>query len=232
MKQVLLVILLFAGAAPLGAQTIDVGHPPPRSPYRDLEYKQEASLFGGYYLAGKDPAGVAPQSGPMVGIRYEVSVGGPAQIVAKLSRVMSDRQVINPVEPQTARDLGVQSWPVYLADFGMSLNLTGQRSYRGIVPVVYTGVGLVSDLNKQIEEDPFNLGTTFAFSVAGGLRFVTSDRFHVRADVGTWFYQMEYPEAYYGVTSDNTSFLESDQARKFWKRNFGFTLGGSYQLFR
>jgi hypothetical protein len=232
MKQVLLAILVAAGAAPLGAQTVDVGHPPPRSPYRDLEYKQEAGVFGGYYLAGKDPAGVAPRSGPMFGIRYEVSVGGPAQIVAKLARVMSERQVINPVEPQNARDLGIQSWPLYLADFGMSLNLTGQRSWRGIVPVVYGGIGLASDIGKDVEEDPFKLGTTFAFSLSTGLRFVTGQRFHVRADAGTTFYQMEYPSAYYGVTSDNTSFLDSDQATKFWKRNFGFTLGGSYQLFR
>ena len=38
-------------AAPLAAQ---VGHVPQRSPYIDLEYRQEASLFGGYYNAGTD----------------------------------------------------------------------------------------------------------------------------------------------------------------------------------
>jgi hypothetical protein len=102
----------------------------------------------------------------MVGFRYEVNVGGPAQLVARLSHVRSERQVINPVEPTTGRDLGIQAWPLYLADFGLSLNLTGQRSYRGIVPVIYTGIGLASDLGKEIEEDPYKLGTTFAFSVA------------------------------------------------------------------
>jgi hypothetical protein len=232
MKQVLLVIALAAVALPLGAQGVDVGYPPPRSPFRDLEFKQEATVFGGYYLAGKDPAGIALQSGPMFGIRYEVGVGGPAQIVARISHVRSERLVVNPVEPAATRNLGVQKWPLYLADFGMSLNLTGQRSWRGVVPIAYAGVGLASDLNKKVDEDPYRLGTTFAFSLAGGLRIVPGGRFQMRADVGTWLYQIKYPDQYYALTSDNTTVLESDQAKNFWKRNLGFTLGGSYLLFR
>lgn len=231
MKQALLALALLVAPAHLVAQ-VDVGYPPPRSPFRDLEFKQEATVFGGYYIAGKDPAGVAPQSGPMAGIRYEVTVGGPAQIVARLARVMSERRVIDPLQPVASRDLGVQDWPLYLVDVGMSLNLTGQRSYRGVVPVIYAGVGLASDLDKQVDEDPYNLGTAFAFSATGGLRFVPGGRFQMRADVGTWLYQIKYPTAYYGITSDNTSVLESDQAKNFWKRNFGLTLGASYLLFR
>ena len=230
MKQALLALILCA--APLSAQQVDVGYPPPNSPFRDLEYKQELTAFGGYYLAGKDAGRVAPRSAPMGGIRYEVSVGGPAQLVARLARVNSERRVVNPVEPAASRELGIQSWPIYLVDVGLSLNLTGQRSYHGIVPVIYTGLGLASDLDKKVDEDPYNLGTTFAFSLAGGLRFVPGGRFQMRADAGTWFYQIKYPTAYYGVTSDNTSVLESDQAKNFWKRNLGFTLGASYLLFR
>lgn len=232
MKQVLFGLVFVAFAAPAAAQGVDVGYPPPRSPFRDLEFKQEATAFGGYYLAGKDPAGVAPRSGPMAGIRYEVGVGGPAQIVARLARVMSERRVINPLEPRATRELGVQDWPLYLVDVGMSINLTGQRSYHGMVPIIYTGIGLASDLDKQVEEDPFNLGTTFAFSVAGGLRFVPGGRFQARADVGTWFYQVKYPTAYYGVTSDNSTVLDADQEKNLWKRNLGLTLGVSYLLFR
>lgn len=231
MKQALLMFAAGLIAAPAAAQ-VDVGYPPPASPFRDLEFKQEASVYGGYFLAGKDPAGVAPQSGPMIGIRYEVSVGGPAQIVFRMARVSSERHVINPFEPRDTRDLGVQSWPIYLTDLGFSINLTGQRSWHGVVPVIYTGVGLASDLDKQVDEDPFNLGTTFAFSLGGGLRIVPGGRFQVRADAGTWVYQIKYPTAYYGTTSDNTSVLPDDQTKNFWKRNFGLTIGASYLLFR
>ncbi len=232
MKQVLLAFIFSVAAVSAGAQGVDVGHQPGSSPYSDLDYKQEASVVGGYFLAGKDPAGVAPRSGPMVGVRYEVGVGGPAQVVVRLSHVRSERQVINPVEPRASRDLGIQSWPLYLADLGMSINLTGQRSYRGVVPVIFTGIGLASDLGKKVEEDPYKFGTTFAFSLSGGLRFVPGGRLQMRADIGTWFYQIKYPTEYYALTSDNTAFLESDQAKNFWKSNLGLTLGGSYMLFR
>lgn len=231
MRQVLLALGLVVLAVPASAQ-VDVGYPPPKSPYRDLEFKQEATAFGGYFIAGKDPAGAAPQNGPMAGIRYEVAVGGPAQFVFRAARISSERRVIDPAQPVASRDLGTQSWPVYLVDLGLSLNLTGQRSFHGIVPVVYTGVGVATDLDKQVEEDPFNLGTTFAFSLAGGLRIVPGGRFQLRADAGTYIYQIKYPTAYYALTSDNTSVLEAKQAKNFWKRNFGLTLGASYLLFR
>lgn len=231
MKQALLVLAAGLIAVPAAAQ-VDVGYPPPASPFRDLEFKQEASVYGGYFMAGRDPAGVAPQSAPMVGIRYEVSVGGPAQVVFRMARVSSERHVINPLEPRETRDLGVQSWPIYLTDIGFSINLTGQRSWHGVVPLIYTGVGLASDLDKQVDEDPFNLGTTFAFSLGGGVRIVPGGRFQLRADAGTWVYQIKYPTAYYGTTSDNTSVLSEDQTKNFWKRNFGLTIGASYLLFR
>jgi hypothetical protein len=183
-------------------------------------------------MAAKDPAGAAPTSAPMEGLRYELVVGGPAQLVFRLARVNSERNVINPLEPRATRNLGVQSWPIYLTDLGFSLNLTGQRSWHGVVPVISGGIGLASDLDKQDDDDPFNLGTTFAFSFGAGLRIVPGGRFQLRADAGTWMYEYEYPSTYYATTSDNTTVLDQKQAKKFWKKNLGLTLGASYLLFR
>ena len=59
------VTLLFA--LPVAAQ---VGHEPASSPYTDLEYKQEFTALFGYSRAQKDPAGVAPQSAPLVGLPW------------------------------------------------------------------------------------------------------------------------------------------------------------------
>jgi hypothetical protein len=168
----------------------------------------------------------------MEGIRYEATVGGPAQIYARLARVNSQRNVIDPTAPAATRQLGSQSWPVYLFDAGLSLNLTGQRTFHGVVPVVTAGGGLVSDLDKSVDADPFNLGTTFAFSFGAGLRMVPGGRFQVRADIGTYMYQLKYPTQYYVAATDNTAVLPEKQAKNFWKRNGAFTLGVSYLLFR
>lgn len=232
MKQLLFAFLFVAVAMPAAAQSVDVGYSPPKSPFRDLEYHQELTFFGGYLSAAKDPAGAAPKAAPMEGIRYEVAVGGPAQIFARLARINSERNVIDPTLPAATRQLWSQSWPVYLVDAGISLNLTGQRTFHGVVPVVSSGVGLVSDLDKAVDADPFNLGTTFAFSFGAGLRMVPGGRFEVRADVGTYLYQIKYPTGYYVAASDNTAVLPQNQAKSFWKRNGAFTLGVSYLLFR
>jgi len=231
MKQMLSVFALALIAVPAAAQ-IDVGYPPQRSPFRDLEFRQEATLFGGYFLAGQDPAGVAPQSGPLAGIRYEVNVGGPAQLVARFATVMSERNVIDPTLPRASRNLGTQSWPIYIADAGLSLNLTGQRTWHGVVPVIHAGLGVASDAGKKVDADPFRIGTTFALAFAGGVRVVPGGRFQLRADVGTYMYQVKYPTAYYVLSSDNTAVLDDSQARNFWKSNPTFTVGVSYLLFR
>ena len=66
-RAVLLALAL--AAAPLGAQTptVDVGHTPAESPYRDVLWKQETTVFSGYYSAASDPAGPMPASTSVTG---------------------------------------------------------------------------------------------------------------------------------------------------------------------
>jgi len=82
MKQALFVVGFMTIATTAGAQ-VSVGYPPQDSPYRDLEYHSELTAFGGWFRPASDPAGVAPRGGPMGGIRYEINVGGPVQLVAR-----------------------------------------------------------------------------------------------------------------------------------------------------
>lgn len=231
MKQTLFVFGFITIATAAGAQ-VSVGYPPERSPYRDLEYHQEFTAFGGYFNAADDPAGVAPKAAPMAGVRYEVTVGGPMQLVARFAEAFSDRNVIDPTKPLASRNLGSRTWPVYLVDFGLSLNLTGQRSWHGIVPVTFAGVGVAADGGRKVEEDPYKLGTTFAISYGAGLRFVPGGRFQIRADAGTYMYQIKYPAGYFIKASDDTQVLPDSQSKSFWKRNGAYTLGASYLLFR
>jgi hypothetical protein len=231
MKQALFVFGFVTIATTAGGQ-VSVGYPPQNSPYRDLEYHSELTAFGGYFSPASEPAGVAPRGGPMGGIRYEVNVGGPVQLVARFARASSERNVIDPTKPEATRSLGSVPWPVYLADVGFSLNLTGQRSWHGVVPVTFLGAGVASDGGKKIEADPYRLGTTFAISYAAGLRFVPGGRFQIRADAGTYMYQIKYPAGYYIKPTEGTQVLPDSQAKSFWKRNQAYTLGISYLLFR
>ena len=210
----------------------EVGYPPTRSPFRDLEYRHELTLFGGYYAAGKDPAGVAPQSGPMLGVRYDANVGGPVALFLRASYVASERRPVDPTQPADSRDLEVRSWPLYITDFGLSLNVTGQKSYRRMVPVVSVGIGFAADGNKSVPEDPFRFGTVFAFTYGAGVRFVPGGRFQIRLGADGYFYRLRYPSGYYVPASDGTTVVSADQARNFWKNNAALTVGASFLFFR
>jgi hypothetical protein len=209
-----------------------VGHLPESSPYRDFETSQEFTFFGGHYKAGKDPIGVAPRDGPMFGIRYQIHVGGPAFLVAKWSHVNTDRFAIDPTLGGTARQLGKHNVAVNLFDIDLALNLTGQKSFHHIVPVVNFGAG-VATCGCTVDPDPYAFGTPFAFSFGGGLRFVPGGRFQLTLDWNDYLYQLKYPTQYFLIPSTGgTAAVTGDQARSFWKNNRALTLGASLLFFR
>lgn len=209
-----------------------VGYPTNQSPFTDLQYRQELTIFGGQFKAGTEPAAVAPRSGPMVGARYEITVGGPAQLYVRGSRVFSERLALDPTKPAATRSLGISKVPLYLADLGVAVNLTGQRSFRRIVPSLAVGAGVVSTLNSKVEKDPYKFGTAFAFSFGGGLRILPTERIQIRVDAGTHMYRIRYPTEYSSPASNNSPVIPSAQAKSFWKSNPSVTAGLSYLFFR
>ena len=231
MKSAAFVAVLALAPALLAAQaTQEVGHPPSESPFRDIQSPQKITLFGGYYTSGKDDIGAAPGSAPIVGVRYEVTVGGPAQFFARVSRVGSDRESYNPALTQALRPQGKVSDPLWLTDVGFSFNLTGQRSWHHLVPAVGFGIGVAS-ATKKAPDDPYRFGTQFSFSTDFLLRYVPSTAYEVRVGVSNVFYQNHYPNGYYTTGADNTALLTTE-GKSSYLPNVMLTAGLSVPLFR
>lgn len=228
MKHLLSALALACIATTARAQ---VGHLPDNSPYRDFEASQEFTFFGGRYTAGKDPLGIAPGDGHMFGVRYEIHVGGPAFLVAKWSHIDTERFTIDPTKTGTGRNLGSHNVSVNLYDVDLALNLTGQKSFHHIVPVVNFGAG-IGTCGCTFAPDPYNFGTPFAFSFGGGLKFVPGGRFQLTLDWNDYLYQLKYPTAYFLIPAGGTAAASGDQARSFWKNNRALTLGASLLFFR
>jgi hypothetical protein len=233
-----------------------VGHPPQNSPYRDLALTMETTVYGGYYRAKADPARVAPESGPLVGVLYQWRMSGPANLTVDLARVDSERRVLDPERlgsclrralppsvPARVRDvltrpssecksLGAHRWPLYMADAGLSLSTTGARSWLNIVPDVRLGVGLVSDFHTKPDVGEFAFGTRFAFNWGAGIRFVPGDRFQLRVDLLNRLYSVRYPATYYAAADDGTRILGVTQSRSAWLNNPALTIGMSYLFAR
>ena len=207
-----------------------VGHLPENSPYRDLETRQEFTFFGGRYTTGKDPIGVAPLDGPMYGIRYQIHVGGPAFLMARWSHINSSRFAIDPTKNGAARQLGKHDVSINLYDIDLALNLTGEKSFHHIVPVINFGAGVAS-CGCSVKGDSYTFGTPFAFTFGGGLRYAPGGRLQLTVDWNDYLYQIKYPADYYIIPVGGTA-AATNEARSFWKNNKALTFGASLLFFR
>jgi hypothetical protein len=227
-KAILFGVVALLAALPAAAQ---VGHDPASSPYTDLEYSQELTALFGYMKARHDPAGVAPKSAPMVGVRYELSLVGPLSLSSDIVDAFSTRDAIDPTKARAQRSLGSQSTPVLAADLALALNLTGRKSWHHLVPQLRGGLGFVSSRAKD-DSSGFSFGTPFAFTIGGGLKFVPGGRFQLRADLTDRIFKLSYPDSYYRPSADNTAVLDSQTARSFYTHHTALTVGVSYLFAR
>ena len=228
MKLVLTAALLCLGIAPLAAQ---VGNEPEKSPYQDFVYHQDFSVFGGYFTGNKGTANVGPQSSPIFGVRYGLHIGGPAELSIRVARASSMRNVLDPSKNGAARDLGTESDPLWIADVGINVALTGQKSYHHFVPQFGVGVGL-SKSNTSADVGGYTFGTGFAIHFGGGLKFVTHGPWGARLDLTDYFWQLSYPNAYLTPPTGITPILAEGQAQNEWKQNATITFGISYIISR
>jgi hypothetical protein len=222
-------LALFLAASTAGAQ---VGYPPSRSPYLDLTYSQEITAIFGYYVGRPDPAGVIPGSGSLVGAHYEWRAGGPAHLTGEVVRIASSRTILDPAKPPATRNLGERSWPLWSADFGLGMSLTGARSWHQFVPEVKAGVGFMSDFKKADVGD-FKYGTRFALTWGAALRYVPSgSRYQLRADFSNRLSSIRYPDIYFRSPTTGVTPILTGKDQSVWRNNPSLTVGISYLFSR
>jgi opacity protein-like surface antigen len=214
----------------LAAQVV-VGHTPETSPYRDVTASQRLTIFGGYFAAQQDEIGATPQSGASIGLRYSIPVAGPADFYARFERVSSHREAFNPIKPAETRSLGTQNLGLYVADLGFDFNLTGRRTWHGLIPLLGFGLGVTSAPGTTTN-DPYDFGTQFSFSFEGGIRYNPTNSFEIRLNAKPTFYQNHYPVQYFATPAGSTPLLNASTARSGFRHGIDYSAGLSLPLFR
>src|SRR5258706_63400 len=110
--------------------------------------------------------------------------------------------VIDPLRPAATRHIGTQSSKEFAADLALVMNLTGARSWHGMVPQVRTGLGVVHN-GASDDSTGFAFGTPFAFSFGGGVKYVPNGRVQLRVDLTDRLVQLNYADAGHRATSAN-----------------------------
>lgn len=229
MKPSLILLSLAAAVAPAAAQ---VGSLPNKSPYRDVSYSQEFTLLGGWYGGNRGTAQIGPRSAPLFGVRYAIKLGGPVDFYAQVMRAQSTRLVLNPDATGSARRVGTTSYPIYLGDLGLAINLTGTKTWHHLMPAVSLGVGVVSDAGAKPDVANFKLGTPFQLTFGAGVRYIRGGPWSLRLDLAEHMYRLHYPASYFIAPAGGTAILTSRTGDAQWLHNAVVTLGVSYLVLR
>jgi hypothetical protein len=215
--------------SPVHAQL--VGTEPSRSPYRDVETTQQLSLAAGWLNTTRDAAGVGPEPGMLLALRHDINIAGPAWLTTRYSMLFSDRRVVDAALPAAERDQGTRGVVQHMADLGVTMALTGRKSWHHTMPTLGAGIGLTSDFSGA-DVGGYRFGTKFAFSFGPGVRIVLPHGYSMRVDLTNHLYQFQYPSTYFSVATDSTSLLQDTRQRSSWRSNWGLTTGISMPLFR
>jgi hypothetical protein len=227
-KRFVVAAIVMLAPASLSAQ---VGHLPQESPFRDVPYRQELTTYSGWYSGAEGSAGVGPQAGPIVGLRYEIRIGGPAFFSVHGGHAFSQRDVIDPLNPPATRHLGTKDVSLLLLDAGITLNLTGQKSWHALIPFMRFGVGVAANVGSRTDPGNFTIGTPFALVLGTGVRWAPGGRWQLRFDVSDHLFRLNYPSTYSSTPEGGGAPVLAGKTSE-WRHNGVFTLGASYIISR
>ena len=139
--------------------------------------------------------------------------------------------IVENLPTPATRNLGEQSWPIWSADFGLGMSLTGSRSWHSLVPEVKAGVGFMSDF-KNADVGGFKYGTRFALTWGAAMRFVPGGRYQLRADFSNRLTSIRYPDVYFRPATGLTAILAGKKDQSVWRNNPSISIGISYLFSR
>jgi hypothetical protein len=223
-----LVGIVTLAPAALGAQ---VGHLPQNSPFQDAPNRQELTTYSGWYTGAEGSAGVGPQAGPIVGLRYAIRIGGPAYFSVHAGHAFSKRDVIDPLNPPATRHLGSKDVSLLLLDAGITLNLTGQKSWHGLIPFTRFAAGVAANVGSRRDPGNFTIGTPFAIVLGTGARWAPGGRWQLRFDVSDHLFRLSYPSTYASTPQGGGAPVLANKTSE-WKHNGLFSIGASYIISR
>jgi hypothetical protein len=227
-KKTLFALVLLSGSA-LGAQT--VGSLPDKSPFADLHDAQRIGVFAGMLITGKDVAGVNPKSAPMLGVRYDLAVGGPAYLTGTLFGASTTRTVLDYTKSAATRNVGTQATGLVGANIALAVSATGARSWKGIQPLADIGVGMMAAPGDKQDVSGYKFDPTFSFSYGVGIRWVSGRNSEFRADLNQYWWSLKYPENYRSTQGDPVA-IKANGALASWTANTALTVAWSLRAFR
>lgn len=187
--------MLLALLIPTGLSA-QVGHPPGRSPYRDIPKGHAVTPYGAIFGGTGGRFGIAPHDGPVYGLRYDIRTSYALQMGLLFGRGELERLIVDPFVPLEQRVSGPVDQGVTFIEADLQLNLTGGKTWNRLAPFVAAGIGLTFPEDTPADTSGFELGRKVYFAPHAGLRFFITRRLHLRADARVLFWKLNYPTSF------------------------------------
>ena len=214
-------VLLLAATASASAQRID-------TPYRFHDETQAIGAAVAYISTDRGSVGLGPESGMAFGARYHIRLSGPFFVEAEALYFPATRAVLDSttVADSSFQQVGEADLGIALVQGSLRFQITGQRTWHGMLPFVLLGAGVALQAQKDDAADEavpaearFDFGTTFAGQIGAGVEVFPVDRLALRVDVRNVLWQLKTPQA----------LLEHDLGRTLpkeeWTNNVTASLG-------
>lgn len=173
-----------------------VGHPPGRSPYRDIPKGHSVTGFAAQFGGSGGRFGIAPHDGPLYGLRYDIRTANALQMGVVFARGTLERLIVDPFVAVENRVSGPVEQTVSFVELNLQLNLTGGKTWHRLAPFVGVGGGLALPASTPADTSGFELGKKIYLVPHAGFRFFITDRLHLRGDARVIFWKLNYPTSF------------------------------------
>lgn len=223
----ILATLSLWAVGPASAQRID-------TPYRFFEETQGIGATASYVSTDKGSIGLGPESGIAFGGRYHIRLTGPFFVEAEAlyfptTRAVLDTAVI--VADSAFEQVGEADIAIAMVQASLRFQITGQRTWHGILPFILLGAGVGIQAADDDEADEavagegrFDFGTTFAGQIGAGIEIFPVERLAIRIDARNVLWQLKTPQA----------MLEADLGRAIpseeWTNNLTASIGLTFHF--
>jgi hypothetical protein len=196
------------------------------SPYQDFNQLQAFQLDVGYFAGNTGDAGVGPQGAPIANLSYGLHLGGAAFGFGTIGYTNSKRTVLDFVPINGSHVIGTISDPLILANLGVLLALTGEKTWHNMVPFAGFTAG-VAVSTQPPDVAGYEFGTKFFFGLGAGLRYRLKRPWVLNVSLWDYLWQLHYPQSYFNQGPVN-SVLPPNSPNQQFLNNGVFTVGLTY----
>jgi hypothetical protein len=179
-----------------GAAQGQVGHPPARSPYRDVRFGSSVTGLFGHLGGDGGEARVGPHDGNSYGVRFGFRMSGFIEGGLSLSYMDLQRFIVDPDDSVATRRTGPVEQNVVTVEVALQFNLTGGKAWHNIQPFFTGGLGYAFSSSTDGDTTGFEFGKRFSISPGVGLRYHIGQRMHLRLETRRHFWKLKYPASF------------------------------------